>query len=75
MGFTMYIRPDVLEQIRKDFPVGCKVEVVSLRDPYRDFRPAPRAGYLPLTTLGPSIASLRITSPWVRSGASIRCAG
>ena len=35
MGFMMRIRPEVLLQIRKDFPPGATVEVIEFNDPYR----------------------------------------
>ena len=52
MGFTMCIRQDVLEKIRKDFPVGCEVEVVSLCDPYRDVPPGTKGRVLAVDDTG-----------------------
>ena len=34
--FSMYIRPEVLKQLREQYPVGCTVELVEMCDPYRD---------------------------------------
>ena len=39
MGFSMYIRPEVLKKIRENYPPGTKVEVVECHDQYRDIPP------------------------------------
>lgn len=33
---SMYIRPEVLKQLREQYPVGCTVELIEMCDPYRD---------------------------------------
>ena len=33
------IRPEVLERIRKQYPIGCTVELIEMCDPYRDMPP------------------------------------
>ncbi len=30
------IRPEVLERIRRQYPIGCTVELIEMCDPYRD---------------------------------------
>ena len=32
---SMYIRPEVLKQLREQYPVGCTVELIEMCDPYR----------------------------------------
>lgn len=34
--FSMYIRPEVLKQIRETYPPGTRVELVEMHDPYRE---------------------------------------
>ena len=34
--FSVHIRPEVLKQLREDYPVGCTVELVEMCDPYRE---------------------------------------
>ena len=34
--FSMYIRPEILEQLRTEYPAGCTVELMEMCDPYRD---------------------------------------
>ena len=36
MGFSVCIRPEVLKQLREDYPPGTKVELIEMCDPYRD---------------------------------------
>ena len=36
MGFSMYIRPEVLKQLREDYPPGTKVILDEMCDPYRE---------------------------------------
>ena len=33
--FSMQIRPEVLAWLRKEYPVGTKVELIEMCDPYR----------------------------------------
>ena len=37
--FSMHIRPEVLERLRKEYPPGCKVELVEMNDQYREMPP------------------------------------
>ena len=39
MGFWVQIRPEVLARIREQYPVGCKVELLRMDDPYRKMQP------------------------------------
>ena len=32
----LHMRPEVLKRIREQYPVGCTVEIIEMRDPYRD---------------------------------------
>ena len=34
--FSVHIRPEVLKQLREDYPVGCTVELVEMCDQYRE---------------------------------------
>ncbi len=34
--FPIRIRPEVLEHLRAEYPVGCTVELIEMCDPYRD---------------------------------------
>lgn len=34
--FSMHIRPEVLERLRKEYPTGTRVELVQMNDPYRN---------------------------------------
>ena len=45
--FSMYIRPEVLKQLRAEYPVGCMVELIEMCDPYRDM-PAGMTGKVTL---------------------------
>ena len=36
MAFSMYIRPEVLKQLREEFPPGTKVVLDEMCDPYRE---------------------------------------
>ena len=33
---NLHMRPEVLKRIRELYPVGCTVEIIEMRDPYRD---------------------------------------
>ena len=33
---NLHMRPEVLKRIRKQYPVGCTVEIIEMCDPYRD---------------------------------------
>lgn len=33
---NLHMRPEVLKRIREQYPVGCTVEIIEMRDPYRD---------------------------------------
>ena len=37
--FSMHIRPEVLERLRREYPTGCKVELVEMNDQYREMPP------------------------------------
>ena len=37
--FSVHIRPEVLKQLREDYPVGCTVELVEMCDQYREMPP------------------------------------
>ena len=52
MGFMMHIRPEVLKQIREEFPVGCTVEVVAFYDQYRDIPAGTRGKVLAVDDCG-----------------------
>ncbi len=52
MGFIMQIRPEVLAQIRENFPVGSTVEVVEFYDQYRDIPADPRGQVLAVDDCG-----------------------
>ena len=45
MGFSMFIRPEILKSIREKYPPGTKVEVVEVHDQYRDV-PAGTRGHV-----------------------------
>ena len=34
--FSFHIRPEVLDQLRKDYPPGTHVELIEMCDPYRN---------------------------------------
>ena len=36
MGFSMFIRPEVLKRLREEYPPGCKVELLEMNDQYRE---------------------------------------
>ena len=44
---SMYIRPEVLERLRAEYPAGCTVELIEMCDPYRDM-PAEMTGTVTL---------------------------
>lgn len=33
---VFHIRPEVLEHLREEYPVGCEVELIEMCDPYRE---------------------------------------
>lgn len=33
---NLHMHPEVLKRIRKQYPVGCTVEIIEMCDPYRD---------------------------------------
>ena len=33
---NLHMRPEVLKRIREQYPVRCTVEIIEMRDPYRD---------------------------------------
>lgn len=39
MGFSMFIKPEVLKHIRETYPPGTKVELIAMHDQYREMPP------------------------------------
>ena len=37
--FAMHLRPEVLKQLREEYPKGTRVELIEMNDPYREMPP------------------------------------
>ena len=37
--FAMHLRPEALIRLREEYPVGTRVEMVEMNDPYREMPP------------------------------------